>query len=273
MEDRWTPPDLSGLVALVTGATKGVGRGIAEVLIECGATVYATGRRPERLTAHNGLIPVRCDHRNDVEVAGLVERIRNEQGRLDVLVNNVVAWSDQLPENEGAGPGADLWEQSLSWWDNNFDGGVRAHVATCRFALPLLLESDGPRLVLFTSELASENPEKTWDVVLDLRAVTTRRLVTLLAAKLAPKTTVALLYPGWTRTEDIIANVEAGTYAVKTQDELIAKTVSPHYTGRAAAMLSADEDRRRYSGDVVSSEELAAHYGFTDVDGSTKDPI
>ena len=272
MHERWTPPDLSGSVALVTGATKGVGRGIAEVLAECGSTVYATGRHPERLSGHEHLIPTKCDHRNDGEVAALLERIRDEQGRLDVIVNNLIGWGDQLPDNSGGGPGAQLWEQSLAWWDHNFDGGIRAHVATCRFALPLLLKSDGPRLVLFTSELASEDPKKTWDVVLDLRAVTTRRLVHLLSAKLAPHTTVALLYPGWTRTEDIMAKLDAGSYSVKTLDELTAQTVSPHYTGRAAAMLVADNERIRHSGEVISSGELAAIYGFTDVDGSVKNP-
>lgn len=294
MTDRWDPPDLSGRVAVVAGATRGVGRGIAEVLGECGALVYVTGRstraaptagNPEwsieavadAVTAGGGTaVPVRCDHSRDDEVEALFHRVAVEQGRLDLLVNNLVGWSDST-EGADAVPaefaGQELWKQPLAWFDANFSSGVRAHLANCRFGVPLMLQRRRG-LVLFTSERAATVPSRAWDTVLDLRAVATERLAGLLAHQLRDHGIASLLlYPGWTRTEEIVASFEAGSYPlVKTREELLEKTVSTHFSGRAAARLLADPDVMERSGRFVVVADLAREYGFTDTDGRQPDP-
>jgi NAD(P)-dependent dehydrogenase (short-subunit alcohol dehydrogenase family) len=280
-------------VAVVAGATRGVGRGIAEVLGECGALVYVTGRstrsaptlgHPEWsidavaetiASAGGSAVPVCCDHSRDDEVEALFARVAVEQGRLDLLVNNLVGWSDGSA-GAAAGPaefaGRELWKQPLAWFDANFSSGVRAHLANCRFAVPLMLQRPGG-LVLFTSERAAAEPSRAWDTVLDLRAVATERLTGLLAHQLREHGSASLLlYPGWTRTEEIVASLEAGSYPLaRTREELFEKTVSAHFSGRAAARLLADPNVMERSGRFVVVADLAREYGFTDTDGRQPD--
>lgn len=298
MEDHWDAPDLSGRVAVVAGASRGVGRGIAEVLGGCGVTVYITGRstrsNPTRgnpewtieavadaIKLKGGkAVPVQCDHRSDDEVEKLFELLAREQGYLDILVNNLVGWSDSpggvrsgdAPANEFIGQ--PVWRQPLWWWDANFDAGVRAHLANCRFGIPLMLDRPGG-VVIFTSERPRADPLTAWDTILDLRAHTTARLVSVLAPRLHPyKVAALLLYPGWTRTEDIVAAVTAGSYPLaRTLDELHVKTVSPHYAGRATAALAADPAILMKSGQVLVVGDLAKEYNFTDIDGRQPNPL
>jgi dehydrogenase/reductase SDR family member 1 len=236
-------PDLSGQVAVVAGATRGVGRGIAEVIGACGAHVWVTGRstrrnlhvNPDRtveavvetITRLGGsATSVVCDHRDESEVGRLFQRVRNESGRLDVLVNNQVGWSDST--HADGFRRRRLWQRSIAWWDDNFDAGVRGHVLNCHYGIPMLLEQEKATL-LFTSERAAASVEDTWDAVYDLRATVAERLVALLGVQLRPWNVAAvLLYPGWTRTEDQID-------ALRT------------------------------------TQELAKRYGFSDVDGQIPD--
>jgi NAD(P)-dependent dehydrogenase (short-subunit alcohol dehydrogenase family) len=279
----WSAPDLSGRVAVVAGSTKGVGRGIAEVIGACGAHVYVTGRSTRRDPRFNpartveavaetitGLggsaTPVACDHRHEPEVRRLFERVRDESGRLDILVNNQVGWGD-TPNPDGFRRRR-LWQRPMSWWDDNFDAGVRGHVLNCRYGIPMLLEQEQATL-LFTSERAAVSSEDAWDAVFDLRATVAERLVTLLGAQLRPwKVTALLIYPGWTRTEDQMDAVEAGTApTVQSMDEYLEKTASAHFAGRAAAAFAADVNAKQLSGSLRTTQELARRYGFTDTDG------
>lgn len=298
MQDNFNKPDLAGRVAVVAGATRGVGRGIAEVLGQCGAIVYVTGRSTRDVPTQGNpewsidavaeviqkqggtAIPVRCDHTVDDEVEKLFQKVNKEQSRLDILVNNLVGWSDR-PDREGSsnpGPsefvGRPVWKQPLYWWDLNFNAGVRAHLANCRFGIPLMLNQPGG-LILFTSELSKPDPRSIGDTVLDLRAVVTARLVSLLAHQLEGyKIASVLLYPGWTRTEEIISAFKAGNYtAVKTRAELYEKTVSPYYSGRAVAVLAADPDIMTRSGQVLVAGNVAYEYDFTDIDGRQPCPL
>ncbi len=287
--DQWNPPDLSDRVAVVAGATRGVGRGIAEVLGACGAFVYITGRstranhdtNPERtveavaetVVAGGGRAQgVVCDHRNDEDVERLFARVREEQGALDILVNNQIGWADT--PSDDAFKRRRLWQRPLSWWDDNFDAGVRGHVANCHFGIPLMLDRERA-IVLFTSERAVSDPTEVWDAVYDLRATVAARMVTVLAEQLRPRSIpVILLYPGWTRTEEQIETAKAGTYPLaKTLAELLEKTASPHYAGRAAAAVARASDAMGLSGSIQSSYQLATRYGFTDMDGRCPNPI
>lgn len=287
--DQWQAPDLRGRVAVVAGATRGVGRGIAEVLGTCGAYVYLTGRstradagsNPERtveavaesIAAAGGRAQaIVCDHRRDGDVERLFARVREEQGGLDILVSNQIGWGDTPTDDDYER--RRLWQRPLSWWDDNFDAGVRGHVANCRYGIPLMLEREGA-IVLFTGEKAAADAADAWDAVYDLRATIAARMVTLLAHQLRSKHIAAvLLYPGWTRTEAQIDLVKSGGYpAVRSFEEYLEKTVSPHYAGRAAAALAADANAMELSGSIQSSRQLAERYGFTDIDGRRSDPI
>jgi dehydrogenase/reductase SDR family member 1 len=280
-------PDLSGRVAVVAGSTRGVGRGIAEVIGACGAHVYVTGRSTrgdlrfnpartveavvETITSLGGsATPVVCDHREEEEVRRLFERVRDESGRLDILVNNQVGWSD-TPHPDGFRRRR-VWQRPIAWWDDNFDAGVRGHVLNCRYGIPMLLEQDQTTL-LVTSERAAASVEDAWDAVFDLRATVAERLVALLGAQLRPwNVTALLLYPGWTRTEDQIDAVNAGTAPmVQSMDEYLEKTASAHFAGRAAAAVAADANAKQLSGTLRTTQELARRYGFTDTDGRIPD--
>jgi dehydrogenase/reductase SDR family protein 1 len=288
MENQWNPPDFSHLTAVVAGATRGVGRGIAEVIGACGAFVYVTGRstrsdtgtNPDRtveavadtITDNGGSAQaIVCDHRNDQDVEKLFTHVNKEQGGLDILVNNQIGWSDT--PSEDAFNRRRLWQRPPSWWDDNFDAGVRGHVINCHYGIPLMLDREGA-IVLFTSEKAASDPADAWDAVYDLRATVAARMVSILSHQLRPRNIPAiLLYPGWTRTEEQIELIESGGYpAVETWDEYVEKTASPHYSGRAAAMLVADPKAIMLSGSIQSSHDLAVRYGFTDVDGRQPDP-
>ncbi|MEJ2131451.1 MAG: SDR family oxidoreductase [Gammaproteobacteria bacterium] len=287
VSDQWQPPDLSDRVAAVCGATRGVGRGIAEVLGACGAFVYVTGRstranagtNPERtveavaesiVESGGRAVGVVCDHRRDEDTEALFERIRKEQRGLDILVNNQIGWGDT--PSDDAYHRRRLWQRPMSWWDDNFDAGVRGHVANCHFGIPLMLDR-GNAIVLFTSERAVDDAAQVWDAVYDLRATATARMVKVLAEQLRPRRIpVVLLYPGWTRTEEQIDTVKAGEYPpVGSVDELVEKTASPHYAGRAAASLAGAADAMDLTGSIQSAHRLAQRYGFTDVDGRRPD--
>jgi NAD(P)-dependent dehydrogenase (short-subunit alcohol dehydrogenase family) len=285
----WAAPDLRGRIAVVTGASHGVGRGIAEVLGACGAKVYAVARDTENDLASvtdrvNGAggdcVPVRCDLRRDDQVEALFRRVADDCGRLDLLVNNAIGWSDRPSDDRKADEtdpslmeSLPLWRQPLWWWDGNFANGFRIHVACCRHAIPLMLGVGRPGLILLTSELAKADPQRVSDIVLDARAHATARLVAVLSTQLRPHGVyAAVFYPGWTRTESIVAATTAGVYPLaRSLDELNAQTVSPQFAGRAVASLAVDPRLPERSGSVVTARRLAMELGFTDIDGRVPD--
>jgi NAD(P)-dependent dehydrogenase (short-subunit alcohol dehydrogenase family) len=279
---------LEGKVALVAGATRGAGRGIAVSLGEAGATVYCTGRstagkrseydRPETIEETGALvseagghgIAVPTDHLVPEQVQALVARIDDEQGRLDVLVNDV--WG-----------GEKLFEWSSPLWEHDLANGLRllhlaldTHLITSHFALPLLIRRPGGLLVEMTDGTAEYN-DATYRLTAfyDLAKTAVLRLAWGQARELAPHgATAVALTPGWLRSEMMLDNFgvteENWRDALERQPHFgISET--PRFVGRAVAALAADPDVARHNGASLSSGGLARQYGFTDLDGSRPD--
>lgn len=272
------PKQLEGRVAVVTGASRGGGRAIAQALGEAGATVYVTGRSvrgetteglpgsieetAEGVTSAGGRgIPVRCDHTVDAEVEALFARVREEQGRLELLVNN--AWGGY--ERYGEAPfAAPFWEQPLWRWDAMYTAGVRAHLVASRMAAPLLLEG-GRGLIVSTVAWAYD--EYLGNLLYDSAKAAVIRMVFGMAKELGPRGVAAVaLAPGFMRTERVMA-----AHALHPFD--LSGTESPAYLGRAVAALAADPKVLEKSGRLLTVGELAREYGFTDEDGRQPEPF
>jgi NAD(P)-dependent dehydrogenase (short-subunit alcohol dehydrogenase family) len=280
---------LTGKVALVAGATRGAGRGTAVALGEAGATVYCTGRstrgrrsdynRPETIEGTAELvdaagghgIAVVVDHLEPAQVEALVRRIDAEQGRLDVLVNDI--WG-----------GERLAEWNTPLWEHDLAGGLRllrlaidTHLITSHFALALLIRRPGGLVVEMTDGTLSYNAANyRLSAYYDLAKTAALRLAFSQGKELAPHgATAVALTPGWMRSEMML-----DIYGVTDENwregeggnpHFRAISESPRFVGRAVAALAADPDVARRNGGSFSSGGLAREYGFTDIDGSQPD--
>jgi NAD(P)-dependent dehydrogenase (short-subunit alcohol dehydrogenase family) len=281
---------LTGRVVLVAGATRGAGRSIAVELARAGATVYATGRssraggpsevgRPETIeetgelmaTAGGDGIALRVDHLEPGQVRDLALRIDEDHGRLDVLVNDI------FDGGRYAQFGTTLWEHGLSDGLRMLRIGIDTHVITSHFLLPLLIRRPGGLVVEMTDGTAEYNAayRHREGFYYDLVKAAVQRMTTAQAYELAPHQASAVaVTPGWMRSEDMLDFYEV---TEATWRQATAKvphfciSESPTYTGRAVTALAADPDVARWSGQVLSSGQLARVYGFTDTDGTQPD--
>ena len=279
---------LEGRVALVAGATRGGGRGIAVALGEAGATVYATGRstrerrsevdRPETIegtaaavTAAGGEgIAVAVDHLDPEQVRALVARIDADHGRLDLLVNDI--WGAEH-----------LFEWDTPVWEHDLASGLRllrlavdTHLITSHFALPLLLRRRGGLVVEVTDGTAEYNAERyRVNAFYDLAKTSALRLAWAQGQELRERgATAVAITPGWMRSEAMLEH-----YGVREENwrDGLARTPhfciseTPRYLGRAVAALAGDPDVARWNGQSLSSGQLAQVYGFTDLDGTRPD--
>ena len=279
---------LEGKIALVAGATRGAGRGIAIELGAAGATVYCTGRstkerrsemnRPETIEETAELIEreggraiaVPCDHLDPVQVEALIARIEREHGRLDLLVNDIWGGDHFIQWN------TPIWEHSLENGLRMHRLAVETHLITSHFALRLLIKHKGGLVVEVTDGTAEYNDEHyRVSLFYDLAKTSVVRMAWSLAQELKPHECTALaLSPGWLRSEQMLDNYgvteENWRDAAKVQPHFII-TETPRYVGRAVAHLASDPEVARWNGQSLSSGQLAKVYGFTDLDGSQPD--
>ncbi len=271
---------LAGKVALVTGASRGVGKGIALGLGEAGATVYITGRTAEegkavvdlpgtiyhtaeevsKLGGHG--IAVRCDHSNDEDVRALFRRIQTEQDRLDILVNNVWGGYEHFNDGTEFWNEKGFWTVPLSRWDKAFQAGVRAHYVASVLAAPLMI-SQQSGLIVNISFFAAQRDDR--GVVYGTAKAADDRMAACMAYELREhQVAVISLYPGLVRTESVM---RAASYFDLSNSE------SPQFIGRVIAALASDRDLMQKSGQVLVAAAVAQAYGITDLDGKQPRPL
>ena len=283
-------PRLEDCVAVVTGASRGAGRGIAQELGAAGATVYVTGRSTreqqpdtygqllglagrgalpgsidetaEEVTRMGGRgIALRCDHTREDEVAALFERVQREAGRIDLLVNN--AWGGH--ETFNGVFDAPFWEHPLANWDSMFDRGVRNHLLASRFAAPMMVKRK--RGLIVTTTFWDRDRYLRGNLFYDLAKASMTRLAFGMAQELRPHGVASLaVSPGWMRTEFVLMGHKTDE-AHWQERPALARTESPRYLGRAAVALAGDAGVLGKSGAVHRVADLALEYGFTDIDG------
>ncbi|WP_150270996.1 SDR family NAD(P)-dependent oxidoreductase [Paenibacillus tepidiphilus] len=267
---------LQGKVALVTGGSRGAGRGIALELAKAGAYVYITGRssgipeagqRPETVDTVVEVIrqlggkgrAIRCDHNVDEDTQKAVAIIEAEHGQLDILVNN--AWGgNTLPIDLKP-----MWEQPPQHWDYMFQGGVRAQLMTNYYAIPLLLRSGSGGVIIHTTYW--DHYKYIGNFFYDLSKNALVRMAYGLSVELAADgIAVIALSPGWMRTELVLESLQTDEEHWQEVAEL-KNSESTAYIGKAVVHLAADPGIMEMTGVPQQVARLAEHYGFTDVDG------
>jgi dehydrogenase/reductase SDR family protein 1 len=248
---------LAGKIAVVTGGIAGVGRGIASELAISGARVFATGRSARAGQAGDSRITeIRCDHRDDDQVAAAFARVAQDAGAIDILVNNVWGGYERMTEDGLFTWSKPFWEQPLWRWDAMFQAGVRAHYYASQLAARSMIARQRGLIVNISSWAAQKHIA---NVAYGVSKAATDKMTQDMATELRPHgVTVVSLYPGLVRTEKVM---EAAAWLDLSNSE------SPEFVGRAVAALASDPNVIRHTGAVGIAANLAVEYGFTDTDG------
>jgi NAD(P)-dependent dehydrogenase (short-subunit alcohol dehydrogenase family) len=254
---------LNGQVAVVTGGSRGIGRGVAGELARHGAKVFVTGRTESDLaTIGEGTIGIRCDHTVDDDVAGAFQQIARDGGAIDILVNSVWGGYERMVDNGEFTWMKPFWQQPLWRWDAMFSSGVRAHYQASQLAAPEMVARRRGLIVNISHWAAQKH---LGNVAYGVSKAATDKMTAHMAAELQPHgVTVVSLYPGMVRTEKVMASAAWLD---------LSNSESPEFIGRAVAALAADPDVIRHTGKVLVAAAVALDYGFTDVDGKCPRPL
>lgn len=253
--------NLSDQVALVTGASRGVGRGVAIGLAHAGAKVFATGRSIQQTDFDCDITTLACDHTDDHAVADVFRQIDKTAGRLDILVN--VAWGgyERMVEDGRFTWSAPFWQQPMWRWEAMITSGVRAAFIASQHAARTMVQARRGLIVHISSWAAKKYGG---NVVYGVAKSATDKMASDMAHELQPHgVTVVSLYPGLVRTEAVLA---AGVFDLSNSE-------SPEFIGRAVAALASDSNISRRTGSVLVAAALAAEYDFTDIDGRRPRPL
>ena len=250
---------LDGRVAVVTGATKGIGRGVGRELARNGARVFVTGRSA---TDHESLdariTAIRCDHRLDDQVQAAFNTVLREANTIDILVNSVWGGYERMMEDGEFTWPRPFWEQPLWRWDAMFSAGVRAHYQASQLAAQAMV-ARRRGLIVNISQWAAQ--KHIGNVAYGVSKAATDKMTSDMATELKRyDVAVVSLYPGMVRTEKVM---EAAQWLDLTNSE------SPEFVGRAVMALATDPEVLRHTGKVLVAAALAREYGFTDIDGTT----
>ena len=254
---------LQGQVAVVTGGSRGVGKGVAAELAKQGAKVFVTGRTESDLSqVGEGTIPIRCDHEDDRQVDAAFAQVARDGGPIAILVNNVWGGYDRMIEDGQFTWMKPFWEQPLWRWDAMFAAGVRAHYRASQLAAPGMIARGGGLIVNISHWAAQKH---LGNVAYGVSKAATDKMTAHMASELrAHGVTVVSLYPGMVRTEKVMA-------AAEWLD--LSNSESPEFIGRAIAALAADPNVIRFTGTVLVAAGVAIDYGFTDIDGKSPRPL
>jgi dehydrogenase/reductase SDR family protein 1 len=270
---------LSNQVALVTGASRGIGKGIALSLAEAGAKVYITGRTTKEGESASKLsgniyqtakeiadiggecVAIQCDHLDDTQVESVFDKLSRAEKKLNILVNNVWGGYEYFTDGTEFWNEKEFWTQPNSRWDSMFQAGIRAHFVASRLAAPLLIENQG--IIINLSFFAAQRNDK--GVAYGAAKAATDHMVACMAEELKKyKVTAISLYPGLVRTEAVL----------KAAEHLdLSNSESPQFIGRAVAALATDKFVMKKTGKRLIAAELGIEYKFRDIDGRQPKPI
>lgn len=272
---------LKGRVALVTGASRGIGKGIALGLGEAGATVYVTGRTLEEGTAASKLpgtvsataeevsalggqgIALTCDHTDDAQTRKVFEQIQSDHGQLDILVNNVWAGYEHFTDGTPFWEERGFWDMPMDRWHKQFDAGVRAHFLCSQLAIPSMMDQ-GHGLIVNISFWAAQRPEMGDPAYCAAKAADDAMARSMAHHLKERNIAVVSLYPGLVRTESVMANAEHFD---------MSNTESPQFIGRAITALATDPQVMEQSGKILVAAQVAIDYGFIDIEGRQPTPF
>lgn len=272
--------NLSGKIALVTGATRGIGKGIVIALAKAGAIVYFTGRTEiefkgavnlsgsissteNEVKKFNGIaIGIKCDHTKDSEVEKTFNKIMLEQGRIDILVNNVWGGYEHFNNGTEFWKEKEFWTIPISRWDSMFQAGVRAHYVSSCLAAPIMTKQNSGLIVNISFWAAQKNDA---GVAYGIAKAATDKMAATMAYELEKYNVTAVsLYPGLVKTESVMV---AKDFFDMSNSE------SPEFIGRAITALAVDPNVISKTGKILVAAQLALEYGFADIDGKQPIPL